>query len=139
MISKININIKNRTKNNIIECNLTDAALSILRETELSGIVEIDLTICSELYIKKLNSKYRNIDKPTDVLSFPTLQLFRGKAKKDAFPLADGQMLLLGDIIICYSVVMKQAKEQHHSIEEEFYHLFTHGVKHLVGFHHKED
>ena len=139
MIDKVNINIKNRTKNDILAYDLTTSALSILRQTELSGIVEIDLTICGELYIKKLNSRYRNLDKPTDVLSFPTQQFFCGKTKKDSIPTAPEQPLLLGDIIICYSVIAKQAKDQNHTVEEEFYHLFKHGIKHLLGFHHKEN
>lgn len=137
MIEKINIQLTNRTKNQLDHIDLTSAASVILRETELSGIVNIDLTICGELYIKKINAQYRGIDRPTDVLSFPTQQLFRGKPKKQSIPIAGNQPQLLGDIIICYPVIVRQAKEHHHSVEDEFIHLFQHGVKHLVGFHHR--
>ncbi len=139
MITDIIIKIDKQTDEPISEDILKQKALLILHQTSLSGIVEIDLTICDESFIQKLNQKFRNIDKPTDVLSFPLTQLYRGKPKKSFFPIAPDEPLHLGDIILCHPYIAKQAKELNHSFKEEFYHLFEHGVKHLVGFHHKEN
>lgn len=137
MIKNVIINLKNLTKYPIPEGKLVEIAQSILRQTDLRGIVEIDLTICNESYIQKLNLTYRNIDKPTDVLSFPIANLYRGKPKKSFIPVASDQPLHLGDIILCYPYIERQANEQNKSIEDEFLHLFRHGIKHLIGFHHK--
>lgn len=133
----VNINIKNTNKLELNESELTTRALLILRKTDLSGIVDIDLTICGISSMRKLNFRYRGIDSPTDVLSFPIAKLSRGRKMKDSFPGSSEIPVQLGDIFICYPILIKQTKEQNNTIEAEFYHLFEHGIKHLVGFHHK--
>ncbi len=133
------INIYNKTKFDPNKGRLQKITQDILQQIGLNDIVKIDLTICGEAYIQKLNNKYRKKDKPTDVLSFPINHFFRGKRKKIASPEINNTPTHLGDIVICRSICQKQAKKSDHSTEDEFYHLYQHGLKHLLGFHHREN
>jgi len=81
-------------------------------------------TVClvfeSELAIKKLNAKYRGKNKPTNVLSFESMQTDE-----------------LGDIIICPKVARKQSKEMRVGFSWWVSYLFVHGLLHLIGYDHK--
>jgi probable rRNA maturation factor len=84
----------------------------------------IELIITTDEEIQEINKRYRNINKPTDVLSFPL-----NGGKKDP----------LGSIIISVDFVTKVAKELHHSLEDECTLLFIHGLLHLLGYDHEVD
>lgn len=90
--------------------------------------------------IRRLNSEIRNIDKVTDVLSFPSLDGIRGKALiKKQYPAdcdEDGN-LFIGSIAVCEKVAREQAEEYGHSFERELYYLVTHGIFHLLGYDHE--
>lgn len=93
--------------------------------------------------IRQLNLENRNIDKVTDVLSFPTLDNIRGKIlqKKD-YPLDyDFQYngIFIGSVVICSSVADGQAKEYNHSKEREYTFLLVHSLLHLMGYDHIEE
>ncbi len=85
---------------------------------------DIELIITTEDEIKDINKKYRNIDKSTDVLSFPY---------------EDMPMSPLGSIIISSGHVQSKAKELGHSTDDELTLLFIHGLLHLLGFDHEVD
>ena len=96
--------------------------------------LSITITITTEEGIQKINREYRNIDKATDVLSFPMFEkdeLDQKIAKQD-FQYED----ILGDIIICIKKVEEQAKEYEHSFEREFSYMLVHGFYHLMGYDH---
>ena len=98
--------------------------------------VSITLTVPEEIHI--LNKTYRNIDKPTDVLSFPMFQPDEIENMiKENYQEED----ILGDMVISIPQVEIQAKEYGHSEEREFCFLFVHGLLHLLGYDHmtKED
>lgn len=80
--------------------------------------------------IKQLNSKYRGKNKITDVLSFPVHENLR-KNKVALSPLD------LGDIFICRTQMLRQAKEFSISARDEFFHLAVHGFLHLLGYDHE--
>ena len=84
--------------------------------------------------IRTTNKKYRNIDKETDVLSFPMFE-------KDEIPNIEGNIPdVLGDIVISIDRVKEQAKEYGHSFERELSYMVVHGFYHLMGYDHmKED
>ena len=86
---------------------------------------DIELLIVSNEEIKLLNKEHRNIDKATDVLSFPM---------EFDFP-----NMPLGSIVISKEFVEEKAKEYGHSTNDEFTLLFIHGVLHLLGFDHEID
>lgn len=80
---------------------------------------------------QSLNHQYRDKDKPTNVLSFPFEQ-----------PLGlprDAQLPLLGDLVICTSVVSSEAREQGKPLESHWAHMLVHGTLHLLGFDHIDD
>lgn len=84
--------------------------------------------------IKEINKQYRNIDKETDVLSFPMYEKEEILLKKD-----NTEPDTLGDIIICIEQVKKQANEYSHSFERELSYMLVHGFYHLMGYDHLED
>ena len=84
--------------------------------------------------IKEINKKYRNIDKETDVLSFPMFEKeeLDEIIKNKKFKNED----ILGDIIISVEKVQEQAKEYGHSFERELSYMIVHGFYHLMGYDH---
>lgn len=92
--------------------------------------LEADLYICNDDEIKRLNNEYRNIDAPTDVLSFAM--------QEDSEPF-DLPIAHLGEIIISVDKLVEQAAENSHSNLYEFLFLLSHGVLHLFGVHHDTD
>ena len=95
----------------------------------------ISVTLTNPQNIKKINSKYRNIDKETDVLSFP---MFEKDELKDIINKTN-QEEVLGDIVISIERVKKQAEEYGHSSERELAYMVVHGFYHLMGEDHIED
>ncbi len=93
--------------------------------------VSVSLLICGDARIKKLNSDYRNKNKVTDVLSFPSIENLREQSK---FIDSD---LFLGDLAICHPQTLRQSKEFSIGYLDEFIHLFFHGLLHLMGFDHE--
>lgn len=89
----------------------------------------VSIILTDEEGIHKINKEYRNIDKATDVLSFP---MFEQDEIKDA----KNREEVLGDIIVCIPIVKKQAIEYEHSEEREFAYMLVHGFYHLMGYDH---
>ena len=104
---------------------------------------EVSLTIVGDEEIRQINREHRQIDKSTDVLSFPMLEYetpgdFGGiDEEADADP--DTGEIVLGDIIISYEHVISQAEEYGHSTEREFAFLIVHSMLHLMGYDHMEE
>lgn len=98
---------------------------------------EISVMFVDNEYICEINREHRNIDKPTDVLSFPIVDMYEGVINSDSgdFDL-DEELLLLGDIVISLEMTKLQAQEYGHSFERELAFLVTHGVFHLLGYDH---
>ena len=96
--------------------------------------LSITITLTNPDNIQKINKEYRNIDKPTDVLSFPMFekQELEEKIKNEDFEHED----ILGDIIISIQKVQEQAKEYEHSFERELSYMVVHGFYHLMGYDH---
>lgn len=82
-----------------------------------------------------LNMEYRHVDRPTNVLSFPY------ELPEDLPPeaLAEFPENYLGDLVICKSVVEREAREQNKTPEEHWAHMVVHGTLHLLGFDHLTD
>ena len=82
--------------------------------------------------IRTLNSNWRGIDKPTNVLSFPALQP-TGSATPDDAP------RMLGDIAIAYETTRKEADDEQKPFDHHLSHLAVHGFLHLIGYDHEND
>lgn len=107
-------------------------------EEELLDInLYISITLTNAENIRKLNKEYRNIDKATDVLSFP---MFEKEEIKELLLLEEHIVEdVLGDIIISIDRVKEQAIEYEHSFERELSYMLVHGFYHLMGYDHIEE
>jgi len=88
---------------------------------------ELGVRVVGPTESRRLNARYRGRDKPTNVLSFPALEL----------PAA-GHERPLGDLVICPQVLRAEAREQRKSLRAHWAHLVVHGALHLVGYDHED-
>lgn len=93
----------------------------------------INIVLTNPENIRKMNKEYRNIDKETDVLSFPMFE--KEELENREVPNLD----ILGDIVISIERVKDQAKEYGHSFERELAYMTVHGFYHLMGYDHIEE
>lgn len=122
------IEIINSTKYRVPRKFVTNLAKRFLRKQKID-MAQMAIHIVSATRIRKMNARFRKIDKVTDVLSFPQVKNSWGPKSPRLRP--------LGDIFICYEQMLRQAKNCGRPIEEELLFLIEHGLKHLVGIHHK--
>lgn len=112
------------------------AAFDVL---QLQGEAAVELVFLDEEEIRSLNRTTRDIDKATDVLSFPALKKIEPFTKENyPFDMTEDGQVLLGSIVICEAIAEKQATEYGHSLLREKAYLFTHGLLHLLGYDHIE-
>ncbi|MBP5151881.1 MAG: rRNA maturation RNase YbeY [Lachnospiraceae bacterium] len=125
---------------------LKDLTEQVLKDEKVPfSDVSVNLSFTDEETIKETNSEFRGIDKVTDVLSFPAVDLerpsdFSGISEGDpAYFDADTGELILGDIMICIKRALEQAEEYGHSFKREIAFLITHSLFHLLGYDHETD
>lgn len=104
-----------------------EATLHVLEFDDVDS--ELSLVFTDDANIRTINSKWRHIDKATNVLSFP------------AFPIQPGQRPgpILGDIVIARETVQREAQEENKSFDDHLSHLIVHGLLHLTGYDHQND
>lgn len=118
---------------------------AVLEEEKCPFDVEINLTITDDDGIHEMNRQFRDIDRPTDVLSFPNIAY----EEPGVFPSEDDEqwndcidldtgVIMLGDIVINEKRVREQALEYGHSEKREFAFLVAHSMLHLCGYDHME-
>lgn len=114
---------------------LTDLKKILKKNFEL----ELSILLVSDQQIKKINSEFRNKNKPTNVLSFPSLDenLVRKIGLKKA--VGPHNYLLLGDIIISYDTLKKESLAQKKKFRDHLTHLILHSILHLIGFDHEDE
>ncbi len=107
--------------------------------------IQVNVLLTDSERIREMNSRFRQIDSPTDVLSFP-MQEFPSPADFCAFHDNDCSAfdpgtgeLLLGDIVVNTERVISQARDYGHSERREFAFLIAHSLLHLVGYDHMEE
>ena len=133
-----------------LDTQLTDKPLPFLitaaafDRLKLSGEAVVELEYVTEKEIQKLNLKFRNLDAPTDVLSFPIISLRPDvipALTKERFPLDidEEDRVVLGSIVICPFVAAKNAHEYGHTLDRELSYLFIHGLLHLFGYDHQTE
>jgi len=104
----------------------------VISELAVARNCEVSVRIVDEEEGRKLNKQYRDMDKATNVLSFPAGSDTLGNLPPD-LPIS------LGDIVICGPVVEREAAEQHKEIAVHWAHLLVHGTLHLLGHDHDVD
>ena len=111
-----------------------------LREEKVSVPCEINVLITNDRGIRAINNASRNIDKPTDVLSFPMFQLEPGVPPEDESYLdPETGLCPLGDMAISLERAISQAKEFGHSVRREVGYLTIHSMLHLLGYDHMDE
>jgi probable rRNA maturation factor len=101
---------------------------------------EVSVVLVDNERIQGINKEHRQIDKPTDVLSFPMLDFSEGDIMQTSGDVdLDENLLLLGDIVISMEMAKKQSEEYEHSFEREVAFLTAHGIFHLLGYDHMEE
>lgn len=93
---------------------------------------EVAVMLTDDQGIRTLNSNWRGIDKPTNVLSFPALQPEGARKPGDA-------PRMLGDIAIAFETMRREADEEQKPFDHHLSHLAVHGFLHLVGYDHEND
>ena len=104
--------------------------LSVARPEE-DSVVEMAVRIVDEDESRALNKRFRHVDKPTNVLAFPADDVELAALRDDT------EAWLLGDLVICGPVVVREAVEQEKDSHNHWLHLLLHGTLHLLGYDHE--
>lgn len=108
----------------------------IMERTKQLLKIEKDYTFSiifvNDAMIHEINRDYRNIDRPTDVISFAMMD------SEDEYEMMEEECEL-GDIFISVDAIIRQAQEYGHSFDRELSFLFTHGLLHLLGYDHMQE
>lgn len=114
------------------KCKINSRALKKQIQAVLENLgcqdKELSVLFANDARIRRLNARYRNIDQPTDVLSFPQHD---GRDGGFSSP-------LLGDVVVSVETASRQARRHNLSLEEELTLLLIHGVLHLLGYDHEK-
>lgn len=123
---------------------INTVAEAVLDYEECPYEAQAEVLLTSSDAIREINKEFRQIDKPTDVLSFPMVD-FSEPAGYDILETDDSYFdpetgeLMLGNIVISKERVISQAEEYGHSIKREFSFLIAHSMLHLLGYDHMEE
>lgn len=122
--------IENDTNEKIeMDADLEKTVREVLKTEGLEDNYEVSITFVDREEIQRLNKEFRNVDRQTDVLSFPL----------DDDMNLPGEDIMLGDIVICMDVAKDQAREFGHSLRREIMYLTCHSTLHLLGYDHMEE
>ena len=124
-----------------------DANCALIRRTIRTALAaegftppcEVDVLLTDDDGIHEINRELRQVDRPTDVLSFPEFELTPGQlpGPEDADP--GTGLIPLGDMVLSMERVAAQAREYGHSKRRELSYLVTHSVLHLLGYDHLDE
>ncbi len=136
-MDKIKVTITNKQKDIKIPTGLRmlirRCCNAVLRMEEFEGSVEVSVTLVNDKQIRELNKIYRDIDRVTDVLSFPLGE----NGQYDTNP--ENGAKLLGDIVISMETAVEQADRFGHSLQREVGYLTAHSMLHLLGYDHEDN
>ena len=129
----------------ILEENLRAAlekAVNAVCAEEKLPPVSICILICDKERIREINREERNIDSPTDVLSFPDIEPSEETGLADIINAEvdpETGKIWLGDMAICMDVIREHAAEYGNTVEKELMYMAVHSVYHLLGYDHMEE
>ena len=125
--AKVLIYVESRYKVN--RKKIKSAIKSVLSENGIKSTIEVSVAIVGDRKMTKLNKQYRDKEGTTNILSFPL-----SEGQKSHLP---SDILRLGDIIISYPMVIKEAVKHEMLVDERIDELVRHGMLHLLGLHHE--
>ncbi len=133
-MDKVRVNITNKQKKVKIPTGIRmlvrRACIAVLKSEEFHSSAEVEVSFVDDGEIHALNSQFRNIDRSTDVLSFPLGE----NGVYDENPATGAKML--GDIVISVEHAVAQAEEYGHTLQREIAFLTVHSMLHLLGYDH---
>ena len=136
------IEISGRTSQNFKDI-ARKVALDVLKLMKQPSGLEVAIEFVSEKEIQRINREFRNIDKVTDVLSFPSTSLQAGEIldlnSEEVIFLTQNNLVHFGDMALCTKRLREQAKEFGNSPEKELKKLVIHSMLHLMGYDHIKD
>jgi probable rRNA maturation factor len=124
----VTIQVKRNVKLQLDRSILLQAAQIAIKLTGTPGNSDMGIVIGNDALLSTLNQKYRNVESPTDVLSFPSGEID-----------PDTSDLYLGDIIISLPRAQEQAANEGHPLVDELQLLVVHGALHLLGYDHDDN
>jgi probable rRNA maturation factor len=127
MKPRILIYVESRYK--VSRKRIKSAIQFVLEEQSVQTPVEVSIAIIGDRKMKELNKKYRNKDGTANILEFPLNEGAQTKLPSD--------IMRLGDIVISYPMVIKEASEQEMLVDDRVEELVQHGMLHLLGLHHE--
>jgi probable rRNA maturation factor len=105
-------------------------AFEVVRPDEQASF-DMTVRIVDRDESRALNKRFRQVDKPTNVLAFPS--------GDSAFAALRDDACSLGDLVICGPIVLKEAEEQHKTADAHWFHMLVHGSLHLLGYDHEDE
>ena len=142
MANRINMTFECFTlRQPIIASIISKCVEATLQAEGIKVACEINVLVTNDRGIHAINKASRNIDKPTDVLSFPMFQLEPGNPPEDWEAYLDFEtgMCPIGDMCISLERAVAQAKEYGHSVKREVGYLTIHSMLHLLGYDHMDE
>lgn len=143
---KVSIYIESRYKVN--RKRVKKAIQDILDTNSVTSEVEVSVAVIGDRKMRSLNKKYRNLDKTTNVLSFPLLEISHSGEKSSAKvsqELINGEPVALlqndtvnrlGDIVLSYPQIILESARDEMLVDDKIDELVKHSMKHLLGIHH---
>lgn len=138
----IDIIIENEQEKEEVTEEVTEAinnvCEAVLKEEACDFDAQISITLVDNESIREINKEQRDIDRATDVLSFPMLE-FDEEGNADGDYEMDGEFVMLGDIVISMERAREQSIEYGHSFLREIAFLTAHSMLHLLGYDHVDN
>jgi len=128
----MSVEVNNESGVAVDEAEVVALARHVLSAMHVHPQAELSVVLVDEPAMEQLHLQWMDEPGPTDVLSFPMDELRPGTDGEDSQP------GLLGDVVVCPQVAVRQARGAGHSTQEEMLLLTTHGILHLLGYDHAE-
>lgn len=137
----MSIEIRNESGVDVDETGLAALARHVLDEMRVHPLAELSVLLVDEEAMTGLHQRWMGEDGPTDVLAFPMDELLLphpGGGQNEHGSDDDSGETLLGDVVLCPQVAVRQAEQAGHDARQELDLLCTHGILHLLGYDHAE-
>lgn len=128
-MNSITIPIYVESRYKINRKKIKETVIKTLLKQQINSPVEVSIAVIGSRKMHALNKKYRDIDKPTNVLSFSQTE---GEAV-----MQPPDKLYLGDIVLCYPIVVEECARENSLIDDRVNELVEHSLMHLLGYHHR--
>ena len=118
-----------------IESKILETVKSSLEVEDVKCDINLSLVVTDNKNIQEINKAQRDVDSPTDVLSFPGYE----KEEWNEVKKRENEVIYIGDIVVSKEKIVEQAKEYNTGFEREFCYLIAHGMLHLMGYDHMNE